>query len=332
MPKAKASLLIIMATVLTVAILFCLPFTPRPTVQLAVVGSGDLVRTLLMEGVVGYRNLQPCIALRDGRVATVYIAEGQQVHKGDLLFAMDSTPAQTALAALSRGIYEQGLAIKQFGDDELANALLVQKTLLEEKASLEAEIGASQIRATFDGTVGGVYESEGSYVTAKAVLGEVHDTQKQITALGRYSDLAGVTMGAPAMIQSNGGEKMGAARLTELAAPVHDETTGALMQTLKLELLSSEQLKKAAVGDRMTVELVCEVAKNKALVPITALDSENRIWVVEAGKVYPYRVDVSCRNDQFVAVDERWLGRQVVLLPDKAKLTHGCSIKEAKRH
>ena len=100
MPKTKASLLVIAATAVTVATLFLLPFTPKTAVRTAAVERGDLIRSTLMEGVVAYANEQPLIALQAGRVARVYVIQGQAVRAGDLLVSMDTSVQEQELAAV----------------------------------------------------------------------------------------------------------------------------------------------------------------------------------------------------------------------------------------
>lgn len=332
MPKTKASLLLVAATALTVAVLFCLPVSPKITVHTAAVEEGDLIRTTLLEGVVGYRDQQPCVTLRDGKVAQVHVAQGECVQMGDLLFTMDTSVAQAALASLEKGIYEQQSLLENVDTKASFVSLLAQQGAQQyrQKAELEAEIRASQVRAAFDGVVGGVYQTEGSYVPAMAVLGEIHGNEKQITAVGRSSELIGVNKGAVSNVKRADGEKLGVAQVLHLAAPEVDAQTGAITQTMRFEPMDEAVLSNADVGDRMTLELVCEVASDRALVPISALDGSDRIWVVENGKATPYRVDVTCRNDHYVAIDRRWLGKRVILSPNEETLSAGCAVKEGK--
>ena len=112
MPKTKASLLVIAATAVTVATLFLLPFTPKTAVRTAEVERGNLIRSTLMEGVVAYADEQPLVALTAGRVARVYVSQGQAVCAGDLLMSMDTSVQEQELTAVNRLLYEQETALQ----------------------------------------------------------------------------------------------------------------------------------------------------------------------------------------------------------------------------
>ena len=164
MPKTKASLLAIAATAVTVATLFLLPFTPKTAVRTAAVERGDLIRSTLMEGVVAYADEQPLIALQAGRVARVYVIQGQAVRAGDLLVSMDTSVQEQELAAVNRLLYEQETALAAFGQMGEA-ALNAAQTVLEARTrqtELRAAIASAQIRAERDGVVGAVYVAEGA--------------------------------------------------------------------------------------------------------------------------------------------------------------------------
>lgn len=330
MPKAKASLLVIASTLLTVAVLFLLPFTPSVKVRTAVIEEGDLLRTTLLEGVVGYRDEQPCVNMSEGRVMNVYVKEGQSVKEGDLLIRMDTGAQEAALAAMSRTLNERAELLDGLDDAARAAVMITvdQMEALQKKTELEAAITGGQIRAAFDGVVGGVYTQEGSYVSAMSVLGTVHGTEKSITAIGRASDLVGVAMGETSCVRTSEGDALGTARLGLLSAPVMNDTTGQMMQTLRFDFLEDQELR---IGERVMVEVVCERGEGLALLPLSAVDSSMRVWVVEDGLASPVKIDVDFRNDQYVAVSDELKGKTVILFPDEKALYQGCPVKEAGR-
>lgn len=328
MPKAKASLLVIASTLLTVAVLFLLPFTPSVKVRTAVIEEGDLIRTTLLEGVVGYRDEQACLNISEGKVMNVYVKEGQAVKKGDLLIRMDTEAQEVALAAMSKALNERDELLSTLDDTARAAVMITvdQVNEIQKKTELEAVISGGQIRAAFDGVVGGIYTQEGSYVSAMSVLGTVHGTEKSVTAMGRASDLDGVATGDLSAVCSSQGESLGTARLNDISAPALNDTTGQLMQTLSFDLLQETDLR---IGERVMVEVVCEKGEGLALLPLNAVDSSMRVWVVENGTASPVKVDVSLRNDQYAAVSDELKGKQVVLFPDEKALYQGCPVKEA---
>ena len=80
----------------------------------------------------------------------------------------------------------------------------------------------------------------------------------------------------------------------------------------------------------VVVELVQEALEDQALVPISAVDSRDRVWFVEDGIATPVEIDLTLRNDAYVAVPQEWAGKRVVLLPETASLYPGCAVKEAR--
>ena len=152
MPRAKASLLVMATTALAVAVLFLLPYTPAKMVHTAVAARGDLVRSLMLSGSVAYAHQQPCVSLMDGKVASVHVIAGQEIRKGDLLFSLDTSAQQAALAAVKQGAYQQQ---ESLNEHEALTALAAQQTLEWEKAGQELVriIEMAQIRSPVDGVV-----------------------------------------------------------------------------------------------------------------------------------------------------------------------------------
>lgn len=331
MQKTRASLLVIAATALTVATLFLLPFTPKAAVRTAVVERGEFIRSTLLEGVIGYAQEQPLVALQPGRVARVYVQQGQRVSAGELLMSMDTEAQEQELAAVSRMLYEQQEAAAAFGQAGEAAFAAAESTLEGQKrqAELRAAIASGQIRAAADGVVGAIYTAEGEYAAEMSLLGTVHGEELSVIAAGRAAELAGVKPGAAAIVSGGGGENLGAAVLSQTGAPETDETTGQAMQPLSFLPAGTGAWTQARVGDRVVVELVCETLEDRALVPLSAVDGSDRVWFVENGTATPVEIDLSLRNDEFVAVPGEWAGRRVVLLPEASALYPGCAVKEA---
>lgn len=332
MPKTKASLLVIAATAITVATLFLLPFTPKTAVRTAVVEQGELICSTLMEGIVTYADEQPLIALQAGRVGRVHVRQGQTVHAGDLLISMDTSVQEQELAAVNRLLYEQETAVSAFGQAGEA-ALSATQTALQARtrqAELRAAIASAQIRADADGVVGALYVSEGAVTGEASLLGTVHGTGLRVVAAGRAEELGNVAPGAAAMVTSAEGKVLGAAMLEQAGAPQADSVTGQAMQQLSFTPANGDAWTGADAGDRVVVELVCEALQEQALVPISAVDSRDRVWFVEEGNATPIEIDLSLRNDQYVAVPQKWAGKRIILLPETAALYPGCPVREAR--
>ena len=331
MPKTKASLLVIAATAATVVTLFLLPFTPRTAVRTAVVERGELICSTLLEGVVAYADEQPLIALQAGRVGKVYVRQGQTVRAGELLISMDTDVQEQELAAVNQMLYEQETALAAFGQAGEAALSAAQTTLQARtrQAELRASIASAQIRAEADGVVGALYVAEGAIAGEGGLLGSIHGTGLRVVAAGRAEELANVAPGAAAMVTSAEGKALGAAVLGQSGAPELDSSTGQAMQSLSFLPMDDGAWMGVGAGDRV-VELVQEALEDQALVPISAVDSRDRVWFVEDGIATPVEIDLTLRNDAYVAVPQEWAGKRVVLLPETASLYPGCAVKEAR--
>lgn len=333
MPKTKASLWVIAATLVTVVTLFLVPVSPRTAVRTALVERGELIRPALLEGVVSYLREQPLVSPQAGRIARVHVRQGQQVQAGELLISMDTSLQEQELAEISGLLYRQEQALTAMSEAGGAVLYGMQNGVEARKTQelLQAAIKAGQIRAAEDGVVGALYAAEGDYTEAAGLLGTVHGTEKCVVAAGRAAEFAGVLPGAAALVTASEGQPLGAAVLCGTGAPELDGTTLQAMQSLSFLPADADALSQARIGDRVMVEVVCEVVREGALLPISAVDRQDRAWFVEDGKAVPVQVDISIRNDEFVAVPPEWAGRRVVLCPEEKTLYAGCPVKEAKK-
>lgn len=132
------------------------------------------------------------------------------------------------------------------------------------------------------------------------------------------------------MVTSAEGKALGAAVLGQSGAPELDGSTGQAMQSLSFFPMDDGAWIGVGAGDRVVVELAQEALEDQALVPISAVDSRDRVWFVEDGIATPVEIDLTLRNDAYVAVPQEWAGKRVVLLPETASLYPGCAVKEAR--
>lgn len=323
MPRAKASLLVILTSALTVAVLFLLPYTPAQRVHTAVAGRGDLMRSVLLSGTVSYFNQQPCVNVQAGRVAGVYVQPGQKVREGELLFAMDTSAQEAALASLQKARYAQRATLEGQGDAVTALAMERELAWQEQETALRQSIEAAHVRAGIDGVMEVVYAREGDWIDAAGVLGAVRDESKCVVATVKLAALPLAQTGTPAALGENG---LGPAVLSRLDAP--DAQSG--MQRLVFTPAAQEQLAKCEIGETVTVEMLVETVPDCVLVPLSAVAADGRVWYVENGRAHSDVPGSVRRGGEMVALGEEWDGRRVILLPDGARLTEGCTVKEAK--
>ncbi len=322
MSRTKASFVMIMVTAVTVTTLFLLPFTPRLAVCTVVAQQGDLVRTLVLEGMVRYRQEQTCLSLFQGVVNGVYVQAGQAVHRGDLLFSLDTEQQEAQLESLTKARYAQSSQ----GMEWLA-AWQQNGSGLSAEQMLRQQIEAGKIRASADGRVTAVYVQTGDTVATASLLGIVSGREKCVVASARAQEIQGVQPGDAAALSVKGGSV--AAVLSAIGAPETNEATAQISQRLTFVPGNGEW--SCSVGEKATVELLLERKENVTLVPLGAVDGKNQVWVVENGQATPHLIDPSLRNEAYVACGSELAGKRLILQPDQYALGQGCSVKEAKR-
>lgn len=332
MQKTKASLWVIAATTVTVATLFLLPFTPKIAVRTTQVKLGALEKTVFLEGVVRYQDEQACLNTQAGQVYSVHVSQGQKVQAGDLLISMDTTIEEESLATLSQMLHEQERLIV---DGQYAGVIstAVMQTTWDARVTaqeLRASIETKRIRAAKDGIMGGVYVQEGDYVAAFTALGYVRGEEKCIAAVKMVDYSSDISDGTIARVLTGTGEALGLATLCKTDAPVVNETTAQLAQQLTFYPETETNLADAEIGDQVTLEVLYGANADVALIPVSAIDHNDMLWVVENDKAMPIAVDTAKHNEQYVCVSDQLIGQRIILEPSLYDLYAGCGIKEEK--
>lgn len=321
MSRAKASVLAVLTTLIAVMMMFSVPYTPAVVVQTETAEKGDWPRTVLFSGTIGYRK-QPCVTVQSGVIAAVYAVPGQSVKKGELLFQMDTSAQEEALAAVEKARYQQKKAL--MASDEIVTAVAVQNELEWQEAEMQLQrvIEAAQIRAQTDGAVENVYVERGQYVPAAALLGMMRDEEKCILVQGRADRMEGLLSGMKAVMHCNE-SILGNAVISSILAP--DESG---MQQMMLVPEAAADLKNCADDEKITVDIVKETLRECTLIPVSAVDAEGNAWFVKNGRAYCEAAEILWLGDHKAVTTDEWEERQIVLNPEG--LTEGCRVKEAK--
>lgn len=319
MPRTRVSLGMIVATIAAVTAFFLMPFTPRTAVRTVTVKQGDLLRTLKLEGTVGYRRQQVCAALNPGVVEKVYVHPGQRVQQGELLFAMDVSAQVEMLTRLSSSRYAQ---------EQAAEWLAAFQGNGSAEWELRTQIEGAKIRAQRDGVIRAVYVEEGDAVAEAGLLGVVSGEEKCVAALAYTQELQGVETGAAAVLITQNNRS--AATLCHFGAPEWGNGAAQSTQQLTFLPLQQETLADVNIGERVEAELLVERMEGVTLIPLGAVDKHGQIWLVEEGKARPQAIDTSRRNEGYVAADSALSGARLILQPDEYSLWAGCPVKEAR--
>lgn len=320
MRKGGKALLMLLSSVCTAALMMLWPVKPLTEVETAVVQRGDLVQSVLLNGMVRYAQEQPCISLKSGIVSDVYVRAGQTIQRGDLLFKLDTTVEEQALAALYEMRHAQQKAFAEL--DGAVSALALQNELewRTSEAQLVASIEASQIRASADGIMEAVYVKAGDLVAETALLGMTHGKGRQIVSSAYAGSVSGISPGTAAIAKQ--GSNSVPAVLSQMGAA---DASG--MQTLLFELMQEDAFD---VGDTVQIELITSVQPSGALVPLAAIDADGLIWVVEDDKACSREIEPGECSRTHTRADESWTNQTVILYPEQYDLKDGQPVRVKK--
>lgn len=165
-------------------------------VQVIEVTTGDYQGSLSASGFVSTGEASKLFVLSPGRVERIYVQAGEQVTKGQVLIALDTSAEQANLSALQASLSATQLNVK--GISELYKAGGASKLQLEQAqaslSQLQAQIEAARvgianktIRAPFTGTVGTINVAVGDMATAGTPILVMNASNKEVQL---YIDLS----------------------------------------------------------------------------------------------------------------------------------------------
>jgi RND family efflux transporter MFP subunit len=325
--------------------------TPLPTPIVPVkpvyqVKRGDVMQSISFTGRITPVVQQSLFFKTDGRVRTVYVKEGDNVKKGDVLAdleVMSGLSRQNALGqlAIQRAqiqLDEANLALKQATssaysasektydvqfkkfDVELAQIALNEVTINNQ--DLSAQIDAAQLVAPMDGVVLSMGASAGSEIQGYQEMAVVADTSVQeIAADVPSSETAKIENGMDVIISlatRPGVLVTGKVRhLPAIIASDSTLTTGE-DKSVRISMDTPPSKLQLEIGDIVQVKVIIQNKKGTLWVPPQAVRTfEGRTFaVVQDGNVQR-RVDVKVgiQNEDQVEILEGLTEGQVVVSP-----------------
>ncbi len=121
-----------------------------------------------------------------GRVVAINLPEGRKVRKGELLLKVFDEDLKTQLSKLETQLKQAEITEQRLGDllkvkgvsqQEYDLAVLQVQTLKSEMELVRINIGKTELRAPYDGTIGLRKISPGAYVTPAAAVATIRATQ-----------------------------------------------------------------------------------------------------------------------------------------------------------
>ena len=320
MSKGSKAMLMLIGSIMTAVLLLAWPYGAQTEVDTAVIQSGDLIQTVLLNGMVTHVQEQRYVAMRDGTISDIYVVPGQTIHKGDLLIKIDATEEEKALAQIYEAKFLQNIALKKM-TDSAANVIQNELALSQQETRLRTSIELSYLRAQADGEMSAVYVQKGQRIYGSTLMGISYAEGIQIVA-----ETSGFTMfniGSKAVARN--GSKEITLLLKEISAA---EESG--KQLLVFEVIEEARIQEFRAGETVSIELTIDVQPEKALFPLSAVDSNEMVWFVEDQKVFHQKMTFDEMNREFAASDAKWAGKQVILQPDRYDLQDGMEVRVKK--
>ncbi len=322
MNRARASLIVIAATFIASSIMFARPSDKQIQLKTAIVQEGDLIQSTVMACIVDYEQRQPSVAVYGGKVSQVYVKAGDRVSKGQLLMRIDTTSEEKLFAEMQQARFAREAFLDSTAEPVAVLTASQSMEWLQSEEQLLQRIEAAQVRSQNDGIVEAVYVKPGEYVGIATVLCIIRSENRCLFATQsiQKSTLLPDTF---ALIQNNG-QTVGTAMLSRVSL-----SEDRLMQQLCFVPTESGILEQVDIGSLLTLEIVDAKHTDVSLIPLAAINAAGEVWIVENQKASPIKISTTVRNSNYVAINEAWAGKRVILMPDEYALMQGCYVEEA---
>ena len=245
-----------------------------------------------------------------GIVRDIYLTEGAEVKKGDLLIKINDSDLQAqlnrakfrlSLAEDREGRQKQLLEKGGISQEEYDATLNEVNVLRAEVALIEAQIDKTEIRAPFSGRLGLKYVSDGSYISPNSritTLQDIDPIKIDFSVPERYA--AQVEVGTKVSFHVQGIEETMIAEVYAKEPSINTET-----RTLQVRARSENTDGKLLPGAFADLELTLSTIDDALMVPTISLVPElegQKVFVVKNGKVEPHSVQTGLRNDTRIQI------------------------------
>lgn len=321
MQKGKTALLLLGLSAAASVMMMTWPGPKPMEVETAVIGCGELVQMIVLQGETVYGGQQPCICPSAGRISRIYVQEGQRVQAGDLLFKMDTSREEQALSALYENRFTYSSALS--GLDEIAQTFGMQREQewQNAEAGLLQAIVLAQIRAADDCVVETIYLQEGDWAAGGALLGLLRGSELKAAAAVSVRETFPFERGDAALV-----------RTAEGTFPVQYEkrmlSEDGTMQTLCFGFQGEPV--DILPGEHAVIEIAHSCEPSTALAPLAAFDANGNVWRIKNGKAFSSEPAFGKSNHAYAAVGMDWVNETVILHPDFYDLSEGTRVQVKK--
>ena len=309
MSKAKASICVMIATMVTVMTLFFLPKPSRQIFMTTRVSTDSLPVTCMLEGQAVYSGQQILLAPVSGRIARCHVQPGDHVQAGELILRLDSQADEEALAVLESSFYQLEQATDALRGALPATDLWMSRQ--QQRATLVASIKMKQIRSDAAGIVENLYVQPGDYVAAGTPLGRFREEKISVSAIWTDDGTGTPAAGMRAYWCADDGTPQYPMTLESVA--LNNEVNGYIL-TFSFDAVGSEIPEQ---GEKAPVLLTLKELPSAPLIPLDALDDQGQIWIVEDGRIFPLMAATGIADRNSIQVSNLKPGTQIILQPDQ---------------
>ena len=315
--KGKGSLFCIGISLIAAVLIISYPIAVPLEVEAEAVRSGELVQTYLISGTV-CEEQYPCITPLGGRISQVLAKPGTFVTEGELLFKLDTTAQEQALAELYELRFACAAASSALEPITAAYTAQAEQEWFALENQLLSLVEASCIRAPYEGVMSAVYVKEGETVTETAVLGLVGCNDLQIQSEVMTTALISNTPEKAWIVSEN-------QQLVPLVlkSRLPSEPT----QKLVFEFADKKDQAMFRHGETVCLEVVETVVKADALIPLAAFDAQNDVWCIRDNKATRKQAQMGECSRTHASADAEWANETVILQPDRYALKEGMEVR-----
>lgn len=282
---------------------------PPPTVSVVSPQRGPAVAAVYATGVVEPTGMLPIAPKIAGRLAQLFVDEGDTVQAGQVLAQLDAAELEQTLAELrSREAYaqreltrsadlhqRQAMATRDY-DTAQTNA----ETTRRQRQATEARLADTRLRAP---TSGQVIRRDGEVgqmlPTGQTLFWLATTAPLRISAEVDEEDIPQIHPGLKVLIRTDAYPERIFTGSVNHITPKGDATTRSFR--VRIGLTEPHPLK---IGMTVEANLILEERLDTWLVPTTALNADGSLWVVAHGRLERRWVQVGIRGSQRTEIRE----------------------------
>lgn len=300
-------------------------------------------------------DLSPQVA---GEVVQVSFDEGQEVHKGDLLFALDARPYAAALhqaqgqlardqaeaanardeEARQKKLLKQGVTSQSVYDTAQSKARSLEAAVRADQAQVEGaklNLDYCQIRSPIDGRIGQILVHPGNAVKAReTILARISQVKPVMVSFAvpalHLDEIRRAMQAGPLKVEVHDREDGEAPRATGRLTFV-DPVVNANTDTVTLKATLPNEHESLWPGEFVTAMLTLETRRDAVVAPATAVETGQNgtyAFVVKKGNVVEMRpVTVGASVGQRVVVEKGLSPGEVVVVEGQLRLVPGSHVE-----